>query len=285
MNAFQRSWLITKLSFNVIKQDKELLLFPICAGIFSLMFIAAMVLPSILVMVGSAFHLDFLQYILLFIIYFGISVIATFFNVCVVYTTKIRLDGGNATFTQSIKFAFSRIHQIVLWSLVSATVGLILRILDNIAEKMGQAGEVIMSILNSILGMIWSMITIFVIPGMVYNDIGPIDAIKKSVETLKKTWGESLIRYFGLGFVEAILIIIGIIGGIILLAISLLVGAWMLILSAILLVVYFLAVILLFSLANTIFNVALFVYADSGKVPSGFSKEIMQNAFQKKIKN
>ena len=35
MGAFSRSWEITKLSFSVIKQDKELLLFPIFSGIFS----------------------------------------------------------------------------------------------------------------------------------------------------------------------------------------------------------------------------------------------------------
>jgi hypothetical protein len=38
----------------------------------------------------------------------------------------VRLSGGDATFFDSIKFAFSRVHLILGWSVVSATVGLFL---------------------------------------------------------------------------------------------------------------------------------------------------------------
>lgn len=38
-----------------------------------------------------------------------------------------------------------------------------------------------------------------------------MDAIKKSIETLKRTWGESLIRYFGLGAIEFLFFLLGII--------------------------------------------------------------------------
>ena len=40
-----RSFEITKLSFNVVRQDKELFLFPILAGFFSLIYIIALIFP------------------------------------------------------------------------------------------------------------------------------------------------------------------------------------------------------------------------------------------------
>jgi hypothetical protein len=92
------------LSFNVIKQDKEMLLFPLLGGIFSLLYSAALIYPTILVQLGrgsvSDVQLDVVEYMLLFATYLGLSFIATFFNVCVVFTTKVRFEGGDATFME-----------------------------------------------------------------------------------------------------------------------------------------------------------------------------------------
>ena len=46
--------------------------------------------------------------------------------------------------------------------------------------------------------------------------------------------------------------------------------------------VYMMAVILVFNVANTVFNTALYVYADKGRAPTGFSPEVMRGAFQHK---
>ena len=283
-NAFSRSWEITKLSFNVIKQDRELLAFPILATVFSVIFIAAILFPSIVLgfITISTEYAGATEYVILFLIYFGLAFIATFFNVCVVYTAKKRFEGGNATFGESIKFAVSRINLIFLWSAVSATVGIILRIIDEMAERAGRSGQILLYITRSILGMVWSIVTIFVIPGMVYYNLSPFDAIKKSVAVLKKTWGESLIRYYGLGLVQLLFIVIGIILFIPLFIVLSAAGIFGVIVAIIIGILYLLIVMLVFGIANQIFNTALFVYADSGKIPSGYNKEIMENAFHKK---
>jgi len=282
-NAFSRSWQITKLSFNVMKADKELFLFPLLAIIFSLIFVVLMIIPSILPAILD--HAGFgavgtvLNYFMIFLIYLGLAFIATFFNVCVVYTVKTRFEGGNATLGSSMKFAFSKIHLIFAWSLLSATVGLFLRFLDNLAQRFGRIGKLLMAILTSILGMVWSIMTIFVVPVMVYKGVGPIDAIKLSLQTLKKTWGESLIRYFALGFAQFVLIFVGV--GIFILLIVLTAGNLVMLLVLLgLMIIYIVGVSLLFSIANTIFNTALFVYADTGQIPMGFTQEVMQQAFR-----
>ena len=172
---------------------------------------------------------------------------------------------------------------IFMWSLLSATVGLLLYILDQIAENAGPAGEILLKILRGILGLVWSLITIFVVPGMVYYDLGPGKAIKKSVATLKKTWGESIIRYFSMGLIKFIfgflgLILCGIGTYLLFLAmdvIGIFIGigvfiAFLIILS------------LVFGVAESVYNTALFVYADKGKVPSGFNSNILKNGFKEK---
>jgi len=99
-NAFSRSWEITKASFSVIKHDKELLLFPILSMIFSLIFIVVLLLPTSVFLIfkggGNTVAFQGLDYLFLFLLYLILAFVATFFNVCVVYTTKIRFSGVKA---------------------------------------------------------------------------------------------------------------------------------------------------------------------------------------------
>ena len=286
MGVFSRSWKVTKLSFDVMKKDKELLLFPLLGGIFSIIFAFAMLFPTIIsriiTEVTQSITFGVLEYVILFLTYLGLSFIAVFFNVCVVYTTKTRFEGGNATFFDSIKHAISKIHLIFVWSLVSATVGLILKIIERMAEKAGQGGKIILVVLRSILGMIWSIVTIFVVPAMVYNNLGPIAAIKKSINTLKKTWGESIIRVIGLGLIQFLFFILGVIIIIPLFILLSALGGVGIMIGIIFVIVYFIGLFLIFSVANTIFNTALYVYADQGKIPKGYDEDVLKNAFRVK---
>ncbi len=282
MGVFSRSWQLTKLSFGVIKRDKEMLWFPLLAGFFSLLYSAALLAPTILVQLAEqsiqSVTLTVLDYVLLFATYLGLAFIATFFNVCVVFTTKTRFEGGDATFMDSLKFAFSRIHVIFSWALVSATVGLFLRALDQAAQRAGAAGKIVIGILTAVLGMMWSIITLFVVPAMVYDNLGPIDGIKRSVKTLKSTWGESLIRHYGLGLMQFLFLLLGVIVGFALFVSLSALGPTGVIIAVGVTVVYCLGVILVFTVANTVFNTALYAYANGGS-PPGFDDATLAGTF------
>lgn len=285
MGVFGRSWSLMKLSFGIIKQDTEMLLFPLLGGIFSLMYAVALLYPTIVVEIlrhdletASSFTLNAVDYAMLFCTYFGLAFIATFFNVCVVFTTKTRFEGGDATFMDSIRFALSKLHLILTWSLVSASVGLILRGIDSLAERTGAIGALIIKILTAILGAIWSLITIFVVPAMVYEDLGPLDAIKRSTQTLKATWGESLIRHYGLGMMQLIfaLLGVGLCMGLFVLLEPL--GSTGTIITLWVGVVYFIGLVLIFQVANTVFNTALYAFARTGRAPAGFDGHALAGA-------
>jgi hypothetical protein len=287
MNAFSRSWMITKLTFSVINKDRELLWFAVLSFVFSTIFSVAMIFPSVVVALMdrgfSQESLEAYEYVMIFLTYFGLAFIATFFNVCVVYTAKVRFEGGNATFDESLRFAFSRIGLIAQWSLISASVGLLLRLLHQLASNFGKVGQIVANILISLLGMAWSILTIFVIPVMVYEGLGPIDAIKKSASVIKHTRGESLIKAIGLGIVRFLVFLM-----IILLTVALTYGlANAFDVTGILVgigvgVLLLLLAGLVFTVANTIFNVALYVYANNKMVAAGFDEDTMRNAFRLK---
>lgn len=281
MNSFERSWELTKASWRVLNHDRELLLFPILSVVFSAAFVVAILFPTVILALlneaSVAFAFPF--YVSVFVMYFGLAFIATFFNTCVVYTTKTRFEGKNATFGESIRFSLSRMHLIFYWSLVAATVGIILRMLENAAQK--SRGRFIIRMVVSMLGAAWSIVTLFVVPGMVYYGLGPFDAIKKSIGAIRKTWGENLIAYLGFGFAQMVFLIVGILAFIPLFFLFLAFGPLGVVLVILLGILYVVAVVLVFGILKSIFHTALFVYAEKGKVPSGYSKEMLKGAFQR----
>jgi hypothetical protein len=287
MNAFSRSWMITKLTFGVINKDRELLWFALLSFVFSTMFAIAMIFPTVIpALLDNGFSNDSLemyQYVILFITYFGLAFIATFFNVCVVYTTKIRFAGGNATFGESIRFAFTRINLIIQWSLLSATVGLLLRLLHNLASRLGKIGEIVANIVISLLGMAWSILTVFVVPVLVYEGVGPIDAIKKSAQVIKKTWGESLIKAIGLGLVQfLVFVLIILISGALTFVLASAFDVMGLLVGIGIGVLLLLLAGLVFTVASTIFNTALYLYANNNMIAEGFSEDVVRGAFKPK---
>ncbi len=280
MDKFQRSWDITKLTFKILKNDKVMLLFPLLSSLFSILFIVALIVPFVILSTfGVTQQNGVASIIALFVLYFGLAFLATFFNVCVVYYTKKVFRNEEVTFKSTISFAFSNLKLIIYWAIVSATVSVLIRILENITRRMGGIGQMISRILLASVAMGWAIATVFVIPSIVYNKKTPFDAIKESVETLRKTWGESIIRYAGLNIIQFIVTLIGVVilGGITILSfiLNLYVGIVMLIITIIFVVVN----VLVFQVANDIFNTALFEYAQNGIVPSGYNQKALSDAF------
>lgn len=287
--TFGRSWEVTKLSFGVIWKDKELLLYPILSIILSGIFLFLLVFPIVFGLIfaslsGKAVIFGVTQIVLLFIAYLGLAVISTFFNVCVVYTAKKRFEGGNAKFFESLGYALSKIHLVFFWGILAATIGVLFRMLDGVIARSKGIIKFILSAIRSLLGLAWQIMTIFVVQGIVYYDLGPFAAIKKSIEVIKKTWGESLVLYIGVYVVQSILFWIGFVFAILALIVAWQISWFAVIIVACVFVIYFVLLSLIFQILRAIYNTALFVYADTGKIPEGFDKQSMQDAFKKEEK-
>ena len=115
--------------------------------------------------------------------------IATFFNFAITYNIlEFLRKKRNVDFGESISFATRRLSDITIWSLVLVTVNLIFQILDSIAERLGSIGELIMKIINGILGTAWAFLTLFVVPIYVENkEASVLSVLKRSKDIFVST--------------------------------------------------------------------------------------------------
>lgn len=268
------TWEAMGACWEVLKENKNLLLFPLFSGIACFVILASFAIPIILT---DAWRfpggeedplMQVAYYGTLFLFYFCNYFVITFFNAAIIGAAIQHLRGREATFGSAMKAATIRLPQILGWALVSATVGLILRAIEERSEWVGQ-------IVAGILGAVWTMTTFLVVPVLVVEGKGPIEAFGRSASLLKKTWGEQIIGNFSFGLIFLLLAIPGFIVFAIGIALGGAIGAIVAITAA---VVYLIVLSLVQSALQSIFQAVLYVYARKGKAPRGFSREMLGEA-------
>ncbi|PKL60483.1 MAG: hypothetical protein CVV33_02455 [Methanomicrobiales archaeon HGW-Methanomicrobiales-4] len=270
--SISRSIDLIRASWSVLNKDKEIMLFPVLSGIACIIVVASFIIPSVLIGAGlkTIPGNQYLLYVGLFIFYLITYFIIIFFNVGLVTCANIRLNGGDPTFSDGISNALRNIHRILVWSLISATVGVILSLIRDQKNIVGQ-------IISSLLGTAWALLTYFVIPVMILEEKGVVEAIKDSASLFKRTWGETVVGQGGIMLVFGIIAMLGMIP----VVLSILSGYTPLIIAVIGL--YLLLVVVLGVIGSAlqgIFNTALYLYAKTGTIPSAFNAEQIEHAFR-----
>lgn len=281
MERIKRSWDLLKASWGVLKQDKELILFPIISGVIMFFITLTFLIPTI---VGNVLDnlvvngIPILGYIVLFLFYLVQYTVVYFNSTALVGAAMIRLRGGNPTVKDGYSIASSRIMPILGWSLVSATVGLILNMLSSNSKNKGRSGR---SFIASLLGAAWNVLTFLVVPVLAVEGLGPIEAIKRSWELLKRSWGEQISGKLSIGL---IFFLIGLGGGLFLvgagIGLSILIDNIIpAILFGILLVFFIMTLSLLNSTLSSIFSAAVYAYAAEGQTGMFDEKLIRESIY------
>jgi len=261
--------MLTKLSFQVIRKDKELLLLPVLSGIISLLVLASFMLPWLWV---NNFTVDevmgnIITVVLMFAFYLVSYFVIIFFNTALVGAAMKRLEGGDPTVRYGLGLASTRLKVIFQWAIVAATVGLVLR---TISSRSGGLGQIIVSL----IGTAWTIATYFVMPVLAFENLSPFPAIKRSLGLLRGTWGEALISNLGVGLIFFILALVGLAP--ILLAVA--IGSTTAIIIAVTAaVLYWIILGILSSAVSTVLLTALYRYASTGKVSEDFPAEVITN--------
>src|SRR3989338_2524769 len=276
---FSYSWQLVKESFAVLKKDKEIMLFPIVSGILTVIAFLLLFVPAGILTLGKDLSSPFF-YALLFIYYVITSFIVIFFNTGLITCAQMRLNGKDPIFKDGLKQAWKHVGNIFVWSLISATVGLILRmIVDRIenSERLGPIGKLVGMIFIGLLGMAWSFLTFFVIPVMVFENKNVVASIKQSGSLFKKTWGENVIGQFSMGLIFGLLFLAGAAA----VFLAFLSGSLpVLVVVGGLALLYFVFLAIISTSLNGIFVAAMYSYAKTGKVPSAYSSELVKGAFR-----
>jgi len=287
MGKFSRSWELVKQSFAILKSDKQLMLFPVLSAACCLVVTAIiatggtlLTLPSFAAAAAAGekwtpAHAPFF-YPVLFLLYVANYFVIVFFNVALVGVANSRLVGGTWTMRDGLELAWARKGTIIQWAIVAATVGVILKTLE---ERMGILGRIVMRI----IGVAWALACYFVVPVLAFEDLSPIEAVQRSSKLFKDTWGEKVVGGFSFSIVFFLLALPGI--GLFVLSMFLGVGAHsaaVFLLGFAVMMLYFLLLSVVSSAVQGIFNAALYRYACFKQVPPAFDGDLITAAWTPK---
>lgn len=272
MGRIRNSWELGKISWGVLRSDKTLAAFPVISAIATLLVVAIFAALIGLTGIDSSNGQDSLAavgYVYVVVGYIVLAFVATYFTGALVAGANDVLEGRPATLGDSFAAANAKLHRLLPWAIVQATVSVIIQAIE---DRLGPLGQII----AGLFGAAWTVVTFLTIPIIMLEDVGPWNALKRSGTLLKQTWGENIVAQVGFGllaFLAALpgvaVIAIGVATGSVAAAVAIgIVGAiWIAIVSVVI------------SAMSGIYRTALYRFATDGRAPGAFAGVDMAHAF------
>lgn len=299
-----RSWELFRRSILVIRDHPKLLVFPALTGLLTTAIALFFLVPVLLAiglpqwLAGSSLSaipqsLGFIQnqdganisfqtspvgMLVLGVVYLVEMFLATFCGVAFNSEILEALGGNPVSIRHGVRVACARWKSILLWSLLAGVVGLIIRALE---ERLSFVGRWV----AGLIGLAWSVAAIFAVPILVRepSTSNPIKILSRSAETIKRTWGETLVGYVGVKGANLLFFLASILFWVAAGAVAyVLSNPWMLAVAggawlACLIVYGYLA-----GIASQVYLCALYVYASEGTVPNAYDESMMGMAWKMK---
>lgn len=275
MGRISRTFALAGSSWRVLKADKELVVLPLLSLLATLAVAFSFLWPLVRTCTTdaagqAACELGGTDYVILGVMYVVLAFITIFFNAALVHAANQRMDGGDPTVGSAVRGAMLRVHRILPWAILSATVSVILRAIE---ERAGIVGRIV----AGIAGVAWSLVTFLVIPVLVIEDVGVTEAVKRSGAMFKRTWGENVAAQVGFGLLGLLLVLPGVAvaaagfaaGGSLAVALIAAAVGWILLVSLVL------------AALSGIFQTALYRHA-TGLAVAGFPAGTLEAAFAPK---
>src|ERR1700723_2290892 len=148
-DRISRSWALAGACWDVLMEDPALLIFPLLSGLAIVFLMASFAVPVWLVhhslqsasADGSTTHTArLLSYAATYMFYVIAYSVVMFFNSALIAVALRRLDGEPATVADGLQTALSNLPAILGYALIAATVGTILRIIE---ERVGLIGRIV----------------------------------------------------------------------------------------------------------------------------------------------
>lgn len=271
MSRIKRGWALTKKSWSLLRDNRELIRFPLYGAAATIVCAAIVVGPGLyLIDDGKVVFGGPLAVIGFYLL----ATIGIFFSVALAATADRIFHDQEATVADGLAVARSRFSQIAGWAAVSTVVGLLLSALEN----QGAVGQVV----GRLLAVGWSLITFLAAPVIALEGTGPIETLKRSSSLFKSRWGQQVTGNIAIG---GAVLLLGVLPSAALIAIGVLIWTSASFAGALLVVlgVIGIAISLLISKAlSGIFGVALYRYALDGEAVAGFTPEELESAVRSK---
>lgn len=268
---FARGSRLSSEAFEVIRRDRGLLGLALCATLLDVV-VAGTLLGGADVLAG---HGDRRLYFLCAMLVgaYPITVVGTFFNVALLWTVARRWEGQSAKVTDGLQLARSRWRAIVAWSLLAATIGSVF----SVAERINHFAW-LERLIAYLLGLAWGVGTFFVIPALAADGVGPQEALRRSIRTVRGRWAEGATGTIAIGGATGLLlmpaVVVGAIGysdvaskpiaGVVMLAMAIAIG---------------LPVVVYSNATSAVFTLAVYRYAQNSSACGPFAEADLLSPF------
>jgi hypothetical protein len=284
-DKISRSWTLAGECWEILKDDPALLIFPLFSALAMLVLLASFALPvwamhhdlQATLIDGPTTHTArLLSYIGAYVFYVISYSVVMFFNSALIAVALRRLDGESASVREGLQTALANLPAILGYALIAATIGALLRAIE---ERVGIIGRIV----TAIIGAAWTFATAMTLPVLVVENVGPVEAISRSLDLLRKNWGENLIGNGGISIGMAVIAIP--LGGAAILFFMFAISTralGMIVLAALVLTVTVVGISLVSATLHAIYTAALYRFATGNKDNGGIGQDLLAAAFQPK---
>lgn len=196
---------ILSASWEMLQEDRQLFWIPVISATASLIAGATLFYPGFLAGDAIGHSHSVALWAAFALAGFGSSTVAIFFQAALVIGAYQRADGIQPTLGGVLAAAWKLRGPVLAWALLATTVGVAIRALEN---RLGWLGR----LLGLIGGLAWAVVSFLVVPVVVAEGLGPIEAVKRSGQLLRDTWGTSLRTTLRFGWIQMVALIVPMLG-------------------------------------------------------------------------
>lgn len=250
-------WRLALASLVEIKRDPILLFFPFVSGI-ALLLIGGLYISAIW---GS--DLKWWEFVPL---YFGTTLVGVFSNATVMAAVSMRFDGEQPTIDAAVRLTLSKLPKLLVWTAVSTTVGLAIRVGEGRLPFFGQ-------VMASLVGIAWSVITFLIVPVLLFEELGIKSGVRRSADLVRARWGEAAVGNISITALTMVMLFVATVMSFIFMSYSVHLGliAW---------VASVVTIILTSQAMQSVFIAALYRYAVGDNATGSFSTHDLGMAFR-----
>jgi len=271
---FQRirtGWQLTKAALKILQQDKELILYPLCAalgmiGLIVVFFFIA-ISSGLIVSLATPSLANSTRYIFIALFLLATYTVSIFFEAAIIASTFQRCKGKNPTFSSGLSLPAKRIVSLVLWAIILTLVTIFIQMIRNLSKGRSRKAQTTSNIGTSTLETGWHLFSFFVIPSIVIEDLSVFKALQRSKYLFIKTWGENITAQFTTGALFFVLMLLGVLP---LVGAALIGNDLLLILTSISFLIWIIAIIILSTTINGILVALLYAYATNKRIPKSY---------------
>jgi Family of unknown function (DUF6159) len=199
----RRGWELTKKAWGVVRSHPGLAKLPLTGGVLALVAVIIFGGPGVALISIDNTGTKVLGGVLVVIAAYLASFAVIYYNVALASGADQALRGSEPDIAAAKAVARSRIGVIAKWAAVSAAISILMSVLR---DRAGAAGNIV----AGIGGAIWSLITFLVVPVLAFENIGPVEAIKRSAHLFRQRWGQQVTGNVVIGGIAGLAVFLGV---------------------------------------------------------------------------